>query len=341
MPNVSSTRRDTQPTTYAPPFTGGVDQFTAAALLPPECLAVAENLRSSDLGLSRRPGAAKLTRLSTSGYSKTFGAVTIYATVTSAAQLRPPKGGFGVHASFVMQYPASGRTGYVVSSMPNGTAYNVFSIAVSDAGVITVSWRDTAAATHSIATAAVTSGVSVHLLAIYDPWAGTYTVYVNGAASGTPETGLASSLQPATTATNWVFGVEKETGGAVTANSFYPGAIDSLTLFSFAGIRPASGSPTLASVLLKHSKRRWPTPQSGMVQFNYDCDDLAAGAILTDSSRFKNNAAITGVATDSQPVGLLSIPGNMVGSFEMPDTTLMNILGAGGTMYYEVTRRGT
>lgn len=340
MPNVSVTRRDTKPTTFAPFAPGGVDQFTSPSLLPEAFLTVSENLRSSDLGLSRRGGAAKLSRLSTAGYSKTFGADTKYATITSAAQLRLPKGGWGIRASFVMSYPASGKTGYVISSHPAGVAWQVTSITVSDAGVITVAWRDTGGNTRTVSTAAVTNGVTVHLLAIYDPYAGTFTVYVNGASSGTPLTSLDSDLQPIQTATNWVIGVDKQTGGAVTADSFYPGAIDSLTLFSFAGVRPSSGTTTLVATLLAHSKRRWPNPQSGMVRFNYDCDDLVSGGTLTDSSRFKNHATITGAATDTTPVGLLSIPGQMVGAFEGADGSLMNIFGAGGAMYYEVVRKG-
>ena len=101
----------------------------------------------------------------------------------------------------------------------------------------------------------------MHLFFVYDPILGTCTIYVNGEISGTPETGLAATLKPDTTATTAAFGVEKQTGAAVTANSQFVGAMDGFTLFRFSGIEIAAGTPTPAPCTRATApppRPRWP-----------------------------------------------------------------------------------
>lgn len=339
MPNRVVTRRDAEPVEYAPFGLGGVDMFTEPSLLPPEVMALAENTHSTDLGLSRRPGSAKLARLTDTGGSKTFGATTKYALLTAASQLLLPKGGFAFKCSFVATRPSGGNTAWIVSSRPNGQTYHVFKVTLSDAGVITATFRDTGGSDRTTSTAAVDAGATVHFLVVLDVVAGTWTAYVNGQASGTPLTGLSSSIQPIQTASvAWAFGVEKETGVAVTANSNFDGALDAITLFTLSGLRPSTGTTTVVDMLRAHSARQWPSPEMDMVVFNYDCDSTST-TVLYDSSRFANNASLVGTPSNTSAVAYNSPVGNYVGYFDQPDGGAYNLAAAYGTLYYEQVRR--
>lgn len=339
MPNRVVTRRDTEPVEYAPFGLGGLDMFTEPSLLPPEVMALAENTHSTDLGLSRRPGSAKLARLTNTGGSKTFGATTKYALLTAASQLLLPKGGFAFKCSLVATRPSGGNTAWVVSSRPSGQTYHVFKLTLSDAGVITATFRDTGGTDRSTATAAVDAGATVHFLAILNTVAGTWTAYVNGQASGSALAGLSPTIQPIqTTGVAWAFGVEKETGAAVTANTNFDGALDALTLFSLNGLRPSTGTATAVDMLRTHSSRQWPSPEMDMVLFNYDCDNTST-TVLYDSSRFANNASLVGTPSNTAAVAYNSPVGNYVGAFDQPDGGAYNLAAAYGTLYYEQVRR--
>jgi len=231
--------------TLMPYGVGGVDLFTDAANLAPEFLSRGENLRSGRGPVERRDGWAKLYKPTDVCGSKTFGADTKYATIPAAAQLVIAKGGWGLHVSYVLRWPNAGKTAFVLSSKPSGGTFHVLKHTVSDAGQPTTKWRDSSGADREIVGTAVADATTVHVLALFDPTVGTFTQYVNGASSGTPVTGLDSALTLAqNTGVEWVVGVEKETGASVTADTHFDGAIDSLTLFSFAGTRPSSGDTT-------------------------------------------------------------------------------------------------
>jgi len=344
MPNRVATARDTEPVTLSPFGAGGVDFFTAPALLPPEMLAAGYNLRSSDLGLSRRLGAVKVAQLTSGGASKTFGADTKYATIAAASQLLIPRGGFAIRVSFTAVRPAGGNTAFILSSKPSGAGYNVFKVTLSDAGVPSITFRDDAGNDWTITGTARTAGMPIHLIAIYDAYAGTFTMYINGVSQGTPITNMGALVRPSQTATDWFIGVEKETGAGVTANTHFDGAVDALTLFSLAGTRPSVGTPTLASVLVRHSFRQWPTPQMESVLFNYDMDGTGLST-LPDTSRYENNATVTGVITSTSEVAYASPLGNYVGTYEGAGATDLemgaayNLAAANGTLYYETIRR--
>lgn len=344
MPNRVATARDTEPVTFSPFGAGGVDFFTAPALVPPEMLSEGYNLRSSDLGLSRRPGAAKVAQLTSGGASKTFGADTKYATITAASQLLIPRGGWALRVSFTAVRPSAGNTAYILSSKPSGAAYNVMQLTLSDAGVPAFSWRDSSGNTWTVTGSARTAGMPTHALALYDAPSGTFNLYINGVAVGTPITNMGALVQPSQTPTDWFIGVEKETGGAVTANTHFDGAVDGLTLFSLAGTRPASGTPSLASVLVKHSFRQWPCPQMESVLFNYDMDGSGLSS-LPDTSRFGNDATVTGVITSTSEVAYASLVGQYLGTYEGAGSVDLdmgaayNLAAANGTLYYETVRR--
>lgn len=315
----------------------GIDVTTDATQLPATALADGYNIDLSRGVVARRLGARKLGALSGSSGSKTFGADTKYATLATATQLLIPQGGFLARVSFVASRPAAGRTAYVVSSRPAAVAWHVFSITLSDAGVVVVTWRDSGGNTRTVTCAALTDAAIANLLAIYDAPAGTFTVYINGAASGTPLTGLASTLKPDQTATDWVFGVEKQTGAAVTANSFLPGAIDGFMLQSLVGIRPSEGSPSFTDVRRKHSLRQWPAPdEAGVLAF---CDfDNSSLTVLYDASDWKTNGTMTGTPSNTGAVPYASVPGNAALTVQNPSGRVTNLVAAGGAMSYETIR---
>ena len=322
--------------TLMPFGSGGVDLFTDAANLAPEFLSRGENLRLAHGPVERRDGWAKLYQPTDVCGSKTFGTTGKYATIPTAAQLVLAKGGWGLHVSYVLRWPDAGKTAFVLSSKPSGGTFHVLKHTVSDSGQPTTKWRDSSGADREIVGSAVVDGTTVHVLALFDPTAGTFTQYVSGAASGTPITGLDSALTlDQTTGVVWAVGVEKETGAGVTADTQFTGAIDSLTLFSFAGTRPSSGDTTLAATLLRHSARQWPAPQMDSVIFNYDMDATDA---MYDSSRFKNHASLVGSPTNTAAVALSSMPGNHVGSFDGPLGKRVNIFGNYGRLFFQIIR---
>lgn len=338
------TQRDSLSTSWVtsslvPVGAKGLDLASNPATLPQGFLALSENLRLEANDASSRPGAKKVARIVTAGASKTFGADTSYATIPAATQLVLGAGGWALRWSGTAVRPSAGQTGFILGSRPASVAYHILSVTISDAGVITVAWRDSGGTTRTVTTTAQTSGGLVHLLAVYDAPAGTFTVYINGAASGTPLTGLSSSLGFATNSTDWIMGVEKQTGAAVTANTHFDGAYDSLTLFALVGTRPSEvrGDRSIVTTLVEFSRQQWPNPTQDMVIFNYDMDGTSL-TTLTDSSWFKNDATVTGTITDTTEAAYLAAPCCAIGQHEDVDGALWNVVEQGGVFAYEKVR---
>lgn len=324
--------------TLAPIGVRGVDLFTDPAALAADVLSRGEDIAFVHSTADRRAGATKIARLSTAGTtgaSRTFGTTAKYATFTPPLI---PVGGWAINLHFVAQaaeIPA-GTTGWIVGARPNGQTYHVFKVTNSDSGGVVVSWRTSAGATHSITLTGISDGLVCHLLVVYDAIAGTFTCYLNGAVSGTPINGLASTLQPAQDAgVVWTFGVEKETGVAVTANSAFPNAIDGLTLFTLRGARPALGTQTVTESLRRHSARAWPTPQHPAVLAHYDMDE-ASGTVMYDRSGVvpAANGTYVGGPSVTAPVALLSAPTNLVQYVDVPGGAF-NVVGNFGNLFYE------
>lgn len=310
---------------------GGVDYFLDPAALDPSILSRSEDLYLQKGTLDRRLGAAKIAQLASpasQGASHTFGTDAKYATFTPPLV---PAGGWAAVWHFVATRPASGKTAYVMGSIPTGQTFNVLAVTVSDAGVITVTWRDSAGNDRSVACTAVADGTAVHLLAIFDAVAGTFTVYVNGASSGTPLTGLASTLTPDQTAgVAWTFGVKKITGSAVTPDTHFDGAHDGMTLWT---LRGKKASVTLAETLRRHSARAWPSPFMDNVLCHFDMDE-ASGTVMTDRSNRLNHGTYVGTPTVTAPVALLSAPVHIIDRVEVPQGRF-NVVAAFGQLFYE------
>lgn len=322
--------------TLSPIGSGGVDVMSDPSMLPPDVLSRCENVYLQRLVAERRSGALKLSQLSapaSQGKSRTFAATTKYATFT------PPlitAGGWAALLHFIAHRTAN--TSWIVGARPSGQTFHVLKVTLSSAGAIVVTWRDSGGSDRTVTCTAVADDTTVHLLAIYDAVAGTFTVYVNGASSGTPLTGLSATLKPDQTAgVVWTFGVEKETGSAVTANSNFDGAHDGMTLFTLRGERAAStfGATTLAETLRRNSARCWPAPQAPFVLAHWDMDE-ASGTTMKDHSGAATPANGTYVGTPSitDPVALLSAPTNLIAHVNVPSGA-WNVAVSFGNLFYE------
>ncbi len=338
MPRQDSRETTFEPFRILPVGADGLNTFLDATMVAPSGLVRAENIRGGRLSLDRRGGALKLTRGTDTTGSLTFGATTKYVTVPAASQLAIPSGGWAFLLHFTATRPGSGNTGWLLSTRPSGVAWHVLSVTISDAGAVTVAWRDNGGTSRSVTTAEITADAVTHLLAVYDAAAGTFTVYLNGVSSGTPLTGLASTLYPDATSTDWVFGVEKPGGAAVTLNSQFSGAMNGATLLTLKGTRPSSGDTTLVSVLRKHSWRSWPAPEADGVLFHYDFDSIST---FRDRSRFKNHGSFTGTPTLGSSVSLATLCGNVAHLIQSPDGRRTNVVGVAGTTYYETVKTAT
>lgn len=336
MPSRKTRQVDGQWVHMVPLGVGGLDYQTSPALLPPETLAVGENIRFDSGVLSRRLGRRKVYSSSDPCGSKTFGATSKYATIPAASQLELAAGGWALNLHFTAVRPSGGNTAYILSSRVNGQSYHVLSVTLSDAGVITVTVQFTSGGSQSIACDAVDAAATVHLLVVHDAPEGTMTAYVNGAASGTAVTGLSTSDKPVTgSGDDWHIGVHYNPATAgVVANTNFDGKVDGMTLFTLAGTRPSGGSPSLTDTLVKHSFRQWPSPWMDFVLACYDFDESSTSS-MTDRSRFENTATLTGTPTNTAAVAYSSIPSNYVGFAQFASGRKPNFFASYGRLFYE------
>jgi hypothetical protein len=325
----------------APDGTAGLGSagvnLTPGAMLSGYEILRGENVRVQRGNLERRPGAKRLVVLTNNTASRTFGTDAKYATF---AWPTIPVGGFGVLLHFTATRPAAGKTAFIVGARPAGVAWHIFKVSLDENGVATIEWRSSGGVTTTITTAALSNSNPTHLLVVYDATLGTFTAYVNGDVSGTPATGLAAALKPDTSAATATFGVEKETGAAVTADSHFDGPLDAVTIFLFRGLRIASGDPSMLSTLRTHSLRQWPNPALSYVLAHYDLDE-ASGTVMYDRSRAKNHGAYVGTPSITGSVALAFPVGNFVGVFQKATGPRINLVAAGGTLYYETVRGGS
>jgi len=323
----------------------GLDYETNLAKAGPRVLVVGESLRLDQGTVSRKKGAKKPYRFTEVTGSWTFGAVTKYAKIPAASQLEVTEGGHALRFSFTAVWPAAGKTAYILASRIAGVAYHAMYATLSDAGVLTVGWTANSDASDvSVASTALGNGATAHVLAIHDAAAGTYTLYIDGASDGTPVTGIAVTEKPKSgTGEDWYVAVHWNPSAgpaAVVADTHFSGKIDALCLMSLRGKRPADGTPSLITVLRKHTFRQWPTPQMDMVLFCYDFDSDTVTTLI-DRSRHKNTCTITGTPTATAAVALASQPTHYVGNIELPSGKKTNVVGIYGSLIFEDTRADT
>lgn len=260
---------------------------------------------------------------------------TTYAVASSASHLLVPEGGFAFHHSFVADREAN--TAYVLSTRISGAKnYGPITITLSSSGVVTSEWRDASETAHSIASSAVSDGATVHLLLVYDAKAGTFTQYINGAANGTPETGLASTLKPAQDAVDWWFGANNDGSSSAVSTTGFQGRNDSTYLLSFRGIDPSD----LVTRLRKSTWKEWTNPDSAMVLMHYDWNE-SSGTTVTDRSRFKNDMAITGSPASEAGLVFPADNGNFIDTLQNANGGRINTAVLGGRVLYETIREAS
>lgn len=315
---------------------GGLDYHSNKATARPDVFVTGEGIRLDTGALDRRKGDAKIYRASDPTNTKTCGTSVTYITIPGAAQLEIQEGGWALNHHFKALRPSGGNTAYVVSSRVAGQSYHVISVTLSDAGVLVVTVEFVAGGSKSITLTAVADDAVVHLLVIHDAPAGTMTAYVNGAADGTPITGLAASDKPVSgTGEDWHLAIHYDPSvPGVVANTEFGGAFQGFTLMSLRGLRPGSGVATFTSMLVKHSIRQWPLPYADFVLCCYDMIDT--GLTVYDRSRFENTATAEG-GTSDDPTAIANsvIITNHVGHVQRPDGTRSNVIGSSGRLFYE------
>lgn len=317
---------------------GGLDLFTHSTQLTPFHLRRSENVELADGTITRRDGFLKLVRLTDPGGSLVYGTGK-YGAIPAAAQLQLPAGGFAFRVSFTAVRPSAGNTAFILASRVNAQSYHVMSLTLSDAGVLTASWTKASdSSSVSIASSAIQASAATDVLTIFDAVSGTFTLYVNGASSGTPVTGIATTEKPiAGAGTAWHLGNHYNPAvPGLVANTFFDGKVHAPTLFTLRGLRPASGTTSLVTALRRYSSVVWPNPEMDAVVFHYDM----VGGTLTDRSRFKNTGTNNGSPTTDTAVAKSLYPGNYVGHFTTPTGKRTNLVAAGGRLYYEVVRGG-
>ena len=343
---ASTTRKDADKTVrlgLQPDGTGGlgsqgVDLYTRQGQLPDFACRRLENCRVQDGALSRRLGSKRLHAFTNNTGAYTFAATTKYATFTPPLI---PAGGWADLIHFTAVRPSAGNTGWVIGSRPSGQAFHVRKVTIDENGAVTSAWTDSGGTARTVTTSAITANAVVHLLSIYDPVAGTYTVFVDGTSSGTPLTGLASTLKPdQTTGVVWTFAVEKQTGSAVTANSNFDGAVDAYTLFTLRGVQAAQGSPSLVGTLKAHTFRQWPNPAMPMVLAHYPLDETT-GSVMYDYSKHRNAGTYVGTPTAGAAKAISFPVGNFCGVFQKANGARVNLCGVGGAAFYETVRSGS
>ena len=314
---------------------GGLDEFTHESLLPLGRLRRADNVRIATGALERRKGAKKLWAFSDPNNSKTFGTDAKYASIAAATHLETLNAGFALMLHFKADR-AVGSLAFILSSRVNAQAYHVLSVNINSGGLLKVAFEKSSGGTATVTTTALTSGQPSHVLALFDPVGGTFTVYVNGAANGTPVTGLTIADGPiAGAGTAWHIGAEYNPATAgVVATTHFDGAIQGVTLLSLRGMRPASGTTTLVDTLIRHSARLWPAPQAPNCLMNYDFAHSST-TVLYDSSRYKNDGTLTGTPSNTTEIATGSIPSNYVGYLELPNSRGDNVIASNGRLYYE------
>lgn len=338
---LRDTRRDSGSRFRQEPVGGrGIDLNTSPELVAPGTLAVCRHARTTTRAVAKRAGAKKISLFTGGSYSIEFGDDAKYGKVTSAAQLRLPKGGFVVRFHFTAERPDTGKTAFLWSNRQNGQTYGVIWPTISDAGVFKMMVRWSSGTTTTLTTAALTNGGTYHGLLVYNSHAGTLTIYLNGASAASASPG--SGLQPnQTTGIDWYFGAEWDPATpGVTADTHFDGLLDDIGIFALRGQDVTVGSPSLLDVLLATTFQTWPLPADPRMLAHYDFDD-GSGTTVKDRTRYKNHMVLTGSPTFGAEVALKASPVNLIGVFERPDASRENIIAVGGTAYHETTKGAT
>lgn len=257
---------------------------------------------------------------------------TTHAIATFASNMLIPEGGFAIHHSFVADREAS--TAYVLSSRHSaGKDYGPITITLSSAGAITAEWRDSSETAHSITSSTVSDGATVHLWLIFDAVAGTTTLYLDGASSGTALTGLSSTLKPMQDSLDWWFGANHNGSGSAVSGTGFNGRNDSTYVLAFRGLDPSS----LVTRLRKNCWKEWTNPDSSMVLMHYDWNE-SSGTTVTDRSRFKSDMTMNGSPSSEAGLVYAADCGQFIDTLHDAGGGKTNVVVLGGRVLSEQVR---
>jgi len=321
-----------------PVGSAGLDLRTTPTSLRPDSLAQSEFVRLGTRACARALGARAVTRSTHLQGSLEFLAGGS-GKVLHAAQLDIPEGGFALRFTVSPVTLTPGQTAFVWSNRVSGQTYGSLWPTIADDGVLSVSWRAQSGATIVATSAPLHVNVTSHVWALFDQVLGTFTIYVNGAASGVPATGIAANDYPVASTSDWYWGAEYDPG----TTSFDPltqylGKIDACALLALRGQRLDEGSPTLLSQLLRLSYQKWPAPQDPRVLFCYDFNQ-ASGDML-DVSKHKNHMVLSGSIARHPAIALRAAPVNAITILERAGGEKHNVLVSSGDVYHQKIRNG-
>ena len=358
MVRVPTRKVSTKPLELKPLGADGLDLITTPTVVASRGVVVARNVVLFD-GIQRRAGFRKVAKLTDAGAAygaKVFGSDTKYGYFT------PPLIGAGGFAFWIScRAVRSGGVDWLLDSAQEAAyARYVFRVAIDTTGFLqfVVMWSD--GTISSIDSAVVSDGSEQHMLVVFNPKAGTLTMYLNGAVSGTPVTGLASTKKPwQSNAVPWYVGASYNTPVGIFANSAFSGAIDDIGCIALAGVDIEDADATLElprlsmlDELRRRNWQEWPCETSGMLLFHFGLDepvteeDYSPGVgVMYDSSERAQHGVYVGTPTNTTRVARRSQNGQFMGTVrraavgDLRDGRL-NLCVAGGTVYYERLQEG-
>lgn len=344
----------------SPPGSVGLDQNSDPTTLPPGALSLARDVVLLD-GVGRRNGSRKVFQFTDTAAD--YGAK-VFGTDAKYARFRPPlipKGGFEFHFHFTAVRPTSGATTrYLWSSWTSHANFNSIGVIWGTIGstgnfTILVNWEGGSSVATSISVLALTDGGEYHGLLVYDPKAGTLTLYLNGEVAGTPVTGLDDDLQPRQdSGVDWYLGVSYDPGVGVDTGRSFTGYLDAIGCSSLAGIdiadEDADADPPRRSMLTQLRRESWcdiRNPDSGLLLFHYGLDEPTAGTgTMYDASRYQNHGTYFGSPTNAARIAIRAQNGQYLGTVrraavgDLRDGRV-NVVIVGGDVYYEILEPGT
>lgn len=316
-----------------------MDLQTSRSAVRPDALSRHEHGRIERGVVQKRRGDRKVWRASDPGGSVAFIGGSAYGYVESSSAPAIPYGGFAVRWIATCTRPSSGNTAWMWSSTISLANGSVLGARLSDAGVLTVSWRDTAGTTHTATSAAISAGATVGVVALYDAVRGTYGLWIDGEPSGTGETGLASDLRPAQNAIRWMWGHLWDPGAgpaAIVASTNFTGAMDGWALLALRGLGAQDGSPTFLDMLRRTTWQEWPWPGGDLTLMCFDWNGATATA-AADRSRARRTMVLAS-PTLGASIAHRAEQFNLVKCRSAGDGTRTNFVAVGGELYTESMR---
>lgn len=332
---------------------GQLDKTLHEVVRPNDALRRADNVRSDDFTLYRRPGKVKVYsfRRLPSGETPPQQGSGAISFGTDGNAIRFPGmdtgvGGFVLRLSFTRTAAPAGETSWVMSAKFPGGFPPAIEITIDDAFSLTVNWLYGGGLQASHVLGVIPASKPVYnLMLVYDSQAGESRVYESGELQDTLSIGTGFALFRDTE--DWYLGYLDDGFGTKVADSEFQGSVDGWCFMTLAGTElQAAGSPNLMETLQKYAFQEWPNPASNMVLHCLDFNEHAAsstlsvGTVIRDRSRHKQDATVTGDVTTTTSLLYTCSPGNFIGSLQEADGGVINVIAYGGVPVIDQVLKG-